>query len=184
MIGVAGLVLLWTMWRAGGDFWPMQRPFIAVTLVSTAAMVAAATLAAALPRGAVRLAMIALTVFAMLATFFGEDFAERGRFDSLRAALSQEVEAIAEGADCTTPCRIDSRTPLRIAFLLNGEGAHWSGACYDASDKIFGVESGHAVRPPDPPQAAMLKEASGMFSGQVRHAPAWGDHWYGCSTRP
>lgn len=172
------------MWRAGGDFWPMQRPFIAVTMICASALVTAATLAAVLPRGGARLSMIALAVFAMLATFFGEDFAERGRFDGLRASLSQEVDAIAQGANCTTPCRIDSRTPLRVAFLLSGEGAHWSGACYDVSDKIYGVEFGHSVRPPDPPQAAMLKEASTMFGGQVRHAPAWGDHWYGCSTRP
>jgi hypothetical protein len=32
--------------------------------------------------------------------------------------------------------------------------------------------------------AVLLKDASALFSGQVRYAPARGDHGQGCSTRP
>jgi hypothetical protein len=83
---------------------------------------------------------------------------------------------VARGSDCSTPCRIDSREPQRVVFLLSGEDRHWSGVCYDATDRIHGVECGHSPRPPDEEQAVMLKEASAMFSGQVRHAPSWGEH--------
>ena len=184
LLGLAGLALLWTMWLSGGDFWRMQRPFMAVTLISAATLIVAAMIAVALPRGRWRLMMIAAVVVAMLATFLGEGLAERLRFDELRASLAMEVEVIHQGGACTTPCRIDSREPPRVAFQLSGGGKHWSGVCYDATDTISGVEFGSSVRPPDVAEAAMLREASAMFSGEVRHAPSWGDHWYGCSTRP
>ncbi|MBK8839746.1 MAG: hypothetical protein IPO30_13870 [Hyphomonadaceae bacterium] len=184
LFGLAGAALVWTMWLSGGDFWRMQRPFMAVTLISAATLVAAATIAAALPRGRWRSLMIAPVVVAILATFLGEGLAERLRFDELRASLAMEVETIHQGGDCTTPCRIDSREPLRIAFQFSGEGKHWSGVCYDATDIIYGVEFGGSVRPPNESEAVMLAEARTMFSGEVRHAPSWGEHWYGCSTRP
>lgn len=128
--------------------------------------------------------MIAPIVIAILATFLGEGLAERLRFDELRVSLATEVETVHKGGGCTTPCQIDSREPLRIAFQLSGEGEHWSGACYDAADTIHGIEYGGTVRPPSATEAALLAEASTLFGGQVRHAPSWGDHWYGCSTRP
>lgn len=184
LVGLAGLALLGTMWLSGGDFWRMQRPFMAVTLISAATLIVAATMAAGLPRGRLRSLMIALVVIAILATFLGEGLAERLRFDELRASLAMEVETVHRGGDCITPCRIDSREPLRVAFQLSGEGKHWSGVCYDATDTINGVEFGGSVRPPNVTQAVMLGKASAMFSGEVRHAPSWGDHWYGCSTRP
>ena len=184
VVVAGGLILVWTMWLAGGDFWRMQRPFMPVTLVCAAALVAAAAMAVALPRSGWWFLMILLTVLAVLATFLGEGLAERGRFDALRASLVREVETVERGANCVTPCRIESRVPLRVAFQFSGEGSHWSGACYDATDRIGGVEFGTSVRPPNPSQAAMLLEANAMFSGQVRHAPSWGEHWYGCSTRP
>lgn len=181
---IAGLALLWTMWLSGGDFWPLQRPYMAVTLIAAAALVTAAVIAAALPRGLWRTLMIVLAVLAMATTFFGEGVAERLRFDDLRASLTTEVDAVRHGGACTTPCRIDSREPARVAFQFSGEGRHWSGACYDATDTIPGVEFGGRVRPPNATESAMLAEATRMFDGEVRHAPAWGDHWYGCSTRP
>ena len=184
LVGIGGLALLWMMWLAGGDFWPMQRPFMAVTLISAAMLVATLTIALALPRGGSRMLMMLTAMIAALATFLGEGLAERLHFDGLRVSLAAEVEAVHRGNACTTPCRIDSREPLRIAFQLNGEGKHWSGVCYDATDTIYGVEFGGSVRPPNASEAAMLAAASTMFSGQVRHAPSWGDHWYGCSTRP
>jgi hypothetical protein len=155
-----------------------------VTLACAAAFVTAAVMAVALPRSAWRFLMILLTVLAVPATFLGEGLAERGRFDALRESLVREVETVARGADCVTSCRIESRDPLRVAFQFSGEGSHWSGACYDATDRIGGVEFANSVRPPNAAQAAMLEEANAMFSGQVRHAPSWGEHWYGCSTRP
>lgn len=184
LVGIAGLALLGTMWLSGGDFWRMQRPFMAVTLVAAALMAALVTTATALPRGAPRSVTILLAALALGVTFLGEDFAERSRFEELRTSLAAEVETLIGGGACTTPCRIDGREPLRVAFQLTGEGAHWSGVCYDATDRIRGVEFGGRVRPPSPSEAVMLSEANAMFDGQVRHAPAWGDHWYGCSTRP
>ncbi len=184
LVGFAGLALLWTMWLSGGDFWRMQRPFMAVTMVAAATMVALATTAAVLPRGAWRSLSILLAVLAALATFFGEDMAERGRFDALRNSLAQEVAAVGLGADCVTPCRIDSREPLRVAFQFSGEGKHWSGVCYDATDRIRGAEFAGRVRRLDAAEADMFRDANAIFSGQVHHAPSWGDHWYGCSTRP
>jgi len=184
LVGLAGLALLWTMWLSGGNFWPAQRPFIAVTMISAATLVIAATSATALPRGGWRSLMIAPIVIAILATFLGEGLAERLRFDTLRASLTTEVETVSRGGACATPCRIDSREPLRIAFLFSGEGKHWSGVCYDAADTIHGIEYGGTVRPPSASEAVLLAEASTLFGGQVRHAPSWGGHWYGCSTRP
>ncbi len=184
LLGLAGLTLLWTMWLSGGDFWPMQRPFMAVTLVSAAMLVATLVIAAALPRSGLRLGFILLAIPAIAATFLGEGIAERLRFDALRSSLATEVETIAQGGACTTRCRIASREPLRIGFLFNGEGEHWSGACYDAADTIRGVEYGGRVRPLDASEAALLADASTLFDGQVRHAPVWAPHWYGCSTRP
>jgi hypothetical protein len=184
LVGAGGLALLWTMWLAGGDFWPAQRPFMPVTLACAAVMIVAVTLALAIPRGAGRWLLTALAVFAVLATFLGEGLAERGRFDRLRVTLSQEAEVVAQGGACTTPCRIDARAPLRVAFLLSGKGDHWSGACYDVTDQIRGVEFGGHLRPPTPSQVPILEEANAMFGGQVRQAPTWGGHWYGCSTRP
>lgn len=184
VVGFAGLALLWTMWLSGGDFWRMQRPFMAVTMVAAATMVALATAATALPRGAWRSLAILLAVLAVLATFFGEYLAERGRFDTLRDSLAHEVAAIGLGAECLTPCRIDSHEPLRVAFQFSGEGKHWSGACYDATDRIRGAEFTGRVRPLDASESAMFRDANAMFSGQVRHAPDWVGHWYGCSTRP
>lgn len=162
----------------------MQRPFMAVTLISAATLIVAAMIAVALPRGRLRKMMIAPVIIAMFATFLGEGLAERLRFDELRPSLATELETIRQGGACTTPCRIDSPEPLRVAFQLSGEGKHWSGVCYDATDTINGVEFGSSVRPPNVAEAAMLREASAMFGGEVRHAPSWGDHWYGCSTRP
>ncbi len=72
----------------------------------------------------------------------------------------------------------------RLANGNCGEGAHWSGVCYDATDIIYGVEFGGSVHAPNGSEAVMLAEARTMFSGEVRHAPSWGEHWYGCSTRP
>lgn len=182
--GVAGLALLWTMWLSGGDFWPLQRPFMLLTLAAAAVLVAAVVIAAILPRGLLRALMILLALPALATTFFGEGVAERLRFDDLRASLAAEVETVRQGGACTTPCQIDSREPLRIAFRFSGEGRHWSGACYDAADTIPGVEFGDRVRPPNASEADMLRAANALFNGEVRHAPAWGDHWYGCSTRP
>ncbi len=181
---VAGIALLVTMWLSGGDFWPLQRPFMAVTLISAAVLVVAATLAAALPRGLGRALVIMLTVLALVMTFLGEGVSERLRFDTLRTSLAAEMESVRGGGACATPCRIDSREPIRIAFLLSGEGEHWSGACYDATDTIRGIEFGDSVHPPNASEAELLAQAKPMFSGQVRHAPSWGNHWYGCSTRP
>lgn len=181
---VAGLGLLWTIWKSGGDFWPAQRPFMHVTVVCAAILTLTVTLVALLPRSALRGLLKGAVAVAILAMFLGEGLAERSRFDRLSEGLSREVEAVARGGDCTTPCRIESRTPLRVAFLLSGGGEHWSGACYDATDIIYGVEYGGRVRPPDAHEAPILAEAKEMFGGQVRHAPAWGRHWYGCSTRP
>lgn len=172
------------MWLSGGTFWPEQRPFMSVTLACAAIMIVAMVLAAAAPHGLWRRVLMAATVLAALATFLGEDLAERARFEALRLSLAHEVETIAQGGACKTPCRIESHAPLRVAFLLSGRDAHWSGACYDATDVIKGVEYGGRVRPPDAFEAPILAEASEMFDGQVRHAPAWGGHWYGCSTRP
>lgn len=184
LLGFAGLALLWTMWMSGGDFWPQQRPFMLLTLAAAAVLVAVAVIAAVLPRGLLRALMILLALLALAATFFGEGVAERLRFDDLRTSLAAEVETVRQGGACTTPCQIDSREPLRIAFRFSGEGKHWSGACYDATDTIPGVEFGDRVRPPNAAETVMLRDASALFNGQVRHAPLWGDHWYGCSTRP
>ena len=183
-VALAGLALLWTMWLSGGSFWAEQRPFMAVTLISAAALVAILMIAVALPRGSLRLLMSLLAVIALLATFLGEGVTERLRFDTLRPSLASDVETIAEGGACTAPCRIDSRKPLRIAFLLSGAGEHWSGACYDAADTIGGIEFGGSVRPPNASEAVRLRDATALFDGQVRHAPPWGGHWFGCSTRP
>lgn len=178
------MALLWTMWLSGGAFWAEQRPFMAVTLISAAALVAILVIAVALPRGGWRLLMSLLAVIALLATFLGEGVTERLRFDTLRPSLAADVEAIAQGGACTAPCRIDSREPLRVAFQFSGAGEHWSGACYDATDTIGGIEFGGSVRPPNASEAVMLRNATALFGGQVHHAPPWGGHWFGCSTRP
>jgi len=183
-VGALGLGLLWVMWLSGGSFWPLQRPFLPVTLVCAAVMIIAVMLAVAAARGPLRWLSSVAAVLAALATFLGEGLADRGRFEDLRPSLAREVEAVAKGGDCQTACRVESRAPLRVAFLFSGEGAHWSGACYDATDMIHGVEYSGRVRPPNAVEAPILAEASKLFDGQVRHAPAWGDHWYGCSTRP
>ena len=184
MVGAAGLGLVWVMWIAGGQFWPQQRPFMPVTLVCATCMIVAMIGVVAAPRGLWRWLSSVATVAAALAMFLGEGLAERSRFEDLRISLSREAKAVAQGADCKTPCLIESRAPLRVAFLLSGKGAHWSGACYDATDVIHGVDYGGHARPPDAAQAPILAEASQMFNGQVRQAPQWGGHWYGCSTRP
>ena len=184
LTGLAGLAFIWTIWLSGGDVWPLQRPFMPVTLMAAAALVVAATVATALPRGLWRALTIMLTVAALAVTFFGEGVAERLRFDPLRASLAAEVETVHQGGACTTPCRIESREPSRIAFQFSGEGKHWSGVCYDATDTIHGVDFGGSVRPPSASEAVLLAEATLMFGGEVRHAPSWGGHWYGCSTRP
>jgi hypothetical protein len=155
-----------------------------VTLVCAAVMIVAAMLAVAAARGPLRWLSTAGAVLAALATFLGEGMADRGRFEGLRQSLSRELEVVAKGGDCKTECRIDSRAPLRVAFVFSGEGAHWSGVCYDATGIVHGVEYGGRVRPPNALEAPILAEASKLFAGQVRHAPEWGDHWYGCSTRP
>ena len=144
LVGAAGVALLWVMRLSGGDFWRSQRPFMPVTLVCASIMIGALMLATAAPRGAGKFLLRGLAVVAVLATFLGEGLAERDRFESLRTTLSGEVEAIARGGACKTACRLDSRTPLRVAFLLSGEGAHWSGVCYDATDTIYDVEYGAA----------------------------------------
>lgn len=172
------------MWISGGDFWQMQRPFMLLTIGSAAVLVAAAIFAAILPRGLLRALMILLAWLALAATFFGEGVTERLRFDELRASLAAEVETVRQGGACTTPCQIDSREPLRVAFRFSGAGQHWSGACYDATDTIPGVELGDRVRPLNAEETVMLRDARVLFNGEVRHAPLWGDHWYGCSTRP
>jgi hypothetical protein len=182
--GLAGVALLWTMWLSGGNFWLLQRPFMPVTLIAAATLVATAAIAAALPRGILRRLMILFALLAVLTTFLGEGLAERLRFDTLRDNLAAEVEFVHQGNPCTTPCQIDSREPLRVAFRFSGEGAHWSGVCYDETDTIYGVEFGGSARPPSASEAVTLAEAQTMFSGHVRHAPSWGEHWYGCSTRP
>ena len=178
------MALLWTIWLSGGDFWSMQRPFMAVTMISAASLVAAVTIGAALPRGFWRALMIFATVIALAMTFFGEGVTEYIRFDETRASLAAELDTIQKGGACTTPCQVDSRSPLRVAFRFSGEGAHWSGACYDATDTIESIEFDGSVRPLTAAQALMLTEAKAMFGGHVRHAPSWRDHWYGCSTRP
>lgn len=181
---VAGLGFLWMMWRSGGDYWPAQRPFMLVTLICAAIFIMLIMLAVLAPRGAAKRLLSGGAFLAALPMFLGEGLAERGRFEDMRASLAHELSVVAQGGACTIPCRIEQRSPLRVAFLLSGEGAHWSGACYDATGVIYGIEYGGRVRPPDATQAPILAEASKMFSGQVRHAPEWGDHWFGCSTRP
>jgi hypothetical protein len=184
LVAVGGLGLFYVMWKSGGDFWREQRPFMPVTLVFCALTVAVAVLAVLSPRGRMRMFLMSAAVFATLAIFFGEGQAERQRFETVRAGLQREALAVQAGSDCTTRCRIFSREPLRVAFLLSGDGRHWSGACHDATDQIRGAELAGRVRPLSGPEAALLGQANAMFGGEVRHAPAWGDHWFGCSTRP
>jgi len=168
LAGAAGLAFVWVMWMAGGDFWPQQRPFMPVTLVCATCLSVAMIWVVAAPRGPWRWLSSVAAVVAALATFLGEGLAERGRFEDHRLSLTREAEAVAHGADCRTPCLIESRAPLRVAFLLSGKAEHWSGVCYDATDVVHGVEYGGRVRPPDAFEAPILAEASKLFNGQVR----------------
>jgi len=149
------------MWLSGGNFWHMQRPFMSVTMAAPATM----------------------TVLATLATFLAKTWLNAAGSTRFVSPPAQEVAAVAKGVDCVTACRIDSLEPLRVAFQFSGGAEQWSGACYDATDRIRGAELRGCVRPLDASETALLSEANAMFSGQVRHAPAWGGHWYGYLTR-
>lgn len=74
--------------------------------------------------------------------------------------------------------------PLRVAFVLNRAAPHRGGICFDAADIIGGVELAQKRLPLAACETAMLVQAKQVFAGEVQHAPSWGEHWYGCSTRP
>ena len=122
-VALAGLALLWTMWLSGGSFWAEQRPFMAVTLISAAALVAILMIAVALPRGSLRLLMSLLAVIALLATFLGES-AENlvfvGGLDIFRQVVAKKAGGVIEREAESTDLCVELLEGEVAGFQING----------------------------------------------------------------
>jgi hypothetical protein len=184
IVGLAGAVWTFAVWRSGGNVWPSERPHFLLTVASTGLMCACFAAMNLFGKGWGRTVLAGAGLVAAVTAFIGEGVIERLAFDDRRAALDRELTQVLAGRPCQTPCEIEALKPARIVFRLTGDGKHWSGVCYDASDTIGLVGKAYSVHPPLDSERALVEEAKRMFGGAIRWAPSWKDHWYGCSTRP
>lgn len=184
LVAVAGCAFVGWIWTGGGDHWPQQDPRLPLAACMAGAMFAALALAAALERNTLRSVLLALALVAGLFSFMGGDLPDRSRFDAMRPALERDIAAIRQGGACTRKCSVDAKSPLRVAFQLDGDSDHWNGVCYDESDLVGYIDEGYSVHRPVESMRATVDAAIATFGGRVHHTLAWGGHWYGCSTRP
>ena len=178
-----GSRFVWWIWEGGGSYWSLQNPHLPLAAEAAGVMWTALAVAAAISSWIIRGALLTFALAAGLTALMGGDLMDRGRFERLRPGLDAEVAAIRSGGVCATACLIDSYSPLRIAFRLDGNEKHWNGVCFDELDLIGYVDGGHSNHPPPDSMRTSVDEAVATFGGNVHHTLHWGEHWFGCSTR-